>query len=419
MNKPADLLPPNSTPLERALVNAGNAGVAYPPLVRDALVPERIPAHLLPWMAYNFSIDAWSDVWPLEVKRAAIRNSFRFHQLKGTMAGLRWAARLADTEIIKAVNPPSKLFAAPSLTEEQRRTFLARYPELRIFPFRARGNRGRRGGRFGWLGLYHRNDFCGSIYPLQSGAAARLTPRAQIVDGGIVTELATISREWDWRETKVSQTVEIRRRSTRRYGAFMGSFFRFAPGMGARARIYSVTTEQAIAVPGHEKLALRTVTPSLTPISVVADDVRQRGLRRGMFAGAAFPGGGFNFAHPTGTTARDRIYKRLYLFDPARALERRGRTTHIGASRLGMPPFWSELTVKIRNKRPKRAFGPYVYGFLVKPDNTKYENALRLLRVTKRASTKVLINTKTVRTITAGVSHLAGEVVAGQLEGIA
>lgn len=81
------LLPLNSTPLERA-IEATFAETTLIPL-RTLYNPDTCPAHLLPHLAWTWSVDRWDPAWPEPVKRAAIKASFYIHKHKGTIGALR------------------------------------------------------------------------------------------------------------------------------------------------------------------------------------------------------------------------------------------------------------------------------------------------------------------------------------------
>lgn len=81
------LLPLNSTTLERA-IEATFAETTLIPL-RTLYNPDTCPAHLLPHLAWAWSVDRWDPAWPEPVKRAAIKASFYIHKHKGTIGALR------------------------------------------------------------------------------------------------------------------------------------------------------------------------------------------------------------------------------------------------------------------------------------------------------------------------------------------
>lgn len=81
------LLPLSSTQLERA-IEAALAETTEIPL-RTLYNPDTCPAHLLPWLAWTWSVDRWDSGWTEAVKRSAIRSAFYVHAHKGTIGALR------------------------------------------------------------------------------------------------------------------------------------------------------------------------------------------------------------------------------------------------------------------------------------------------------------------------------------------
>jgi len=82
-------LPPNTTPLERALAKACAALADVPVPIRDLWSSDRCPVALLPILAWSFSVDRWDDAWSESTKRATIKASRYIHQHKGTIAAVR------------------------------------------------------------------------------------------------------------------------------------------------------------------------------------------------------------------------------------------------------------------------------------------------------------------------------------------
>ncbi len=83
----ASLLPINSTTLERAIEAAGSDRPDVP--LRVLYNPDTCPAHLLPQLAWSWSVDRWDEKWSEAVKRSVIRSSFYVHSRKGTIGALR------------------------------------------------------------------------------------------------------------------------------------------------------------------------------------------------------------------------------------------------------------------------------------------------------------------------------------------
>ncbi len=81
------LLPLNSTQLERAIEAALAEKTEIP--LRALYNPDTCPAHLLPWLAWTWSVDRWDSRWSEAVKRSAVRSAFYVHAHKGTIGALR------------------------------------------------------------------------------------------------------------------------------------------------------------------------------------------------------------------------------------------------------------------------------------------------------------------------------------------
>ncbi|RXE99584.1 phage tail protein I [Pseudoalteromonas sp. PS5] len=53
--------------------------------------PELCPEPLLPFLAWNYSVDEWDESWSLQVKRQVVADAFTVHQYKGTPFALQKA----------------------------------------------------------------------------------------------------------------------------------------------------------------------------------------------------------------------------------------------------------------------------------------------------------------------------------------
>ena len=97
------LLPPNTTPLERAIEQTQ---AVFDPAIK---VPglwnaDTCPASALPYLAWALSVDEWDHTWSEDRKRAVIRESREIHQRKGTPSAIRRALAAMgqpDAEIIE------------------------------------------------------------------------------------------------------------------------------------------------------------------------------------------------------------------------------------------------------------------------------------------------------------------------------
>lgn len=114
----SDLLPPNSSPLEDALVNAIDAALSNVPVnVRDVWSVEECPVDLLPWLAWAFSVDTWRDDWPEHIKRGVIRASVATHKIKGTRKAVANVVESFGGDIVIIENFEKQLRGVPHTFE--------------------------------------------------------------------------------------------------------------------------------------------------------------------------------------------------------------------------------------------------------------------------------------------------------------
>ncbi|KQO07859.1 phage tail protein I [Sphingomonas sp. Leaf242] len=90
------LLPPNATPLERA-IEAATARISDVTAPIDTLLdPAAIDADWLPWLGWGLSLDSWDADWSEAVKRQAVAESIALHRIKGTRVSVEIALRRFD-----------------------------------------------------------------------------------------------------------------------------------------------------------------------------------------------------------------------------------------------------------------------------------------------------------------------------------
>lgn len=78
------------TRLEKQLERTGGEAVeALPIPVRVLHSPADCPAPLLPWLAWERSVDYWRDDWSEQTKRDVIAASVAVHRKKGTLVAIR------------------------------------------------------------------------------------------------------------------------------------------------------------------------------------------------------------------------------------------------------------------------------------------------------------------------------------------
>lgn len=396
----ATLLPANATPLERALEQTlAQATLASDPAeaIVPAYRPQAIPERLLPWLAWAFDVPLW-PAEPAE-RRGIVSGSWRLHRLRGTLGGLKSIAHYAGAEVIQAITPPAKSYVGPALTRAQRNAFVARYPQLRIYRHRTQGQR---------IGL-HCGDPLGRWLPVQTDALVRIAPRAYLYKDGTETELTVLERKTETRTaTAQSSTVtEVSIPGAAGRLSFVARFPGYLTVTEAARRFYRLRLRQTYQ-DSRETLRKHIALPGLAPIDIHPDAIAQTGQATGVHAGQ------FVARSMLASTAGDRLYQRLYLFDPDVEVIRRSATLNLNAGRLGMPAHHAELALRVPGQRHKLATGSFVRGHLLACEHARLKHSLQALRQMARASDRISINTAIERPALAGQSVLAGAVVAGQ-----
>lgn len=100
----SDLLPQNSTPLERDLAQALAEIENMDTPAQLMWNPDRIPASFLPWLAWTLSVDDWDPGWSEMRKREVIKGSVALHRTKGTRASVEMALEVmgyGDARIVE------------------------------------------------------------------------------------------------------------------------------------------------------------------------------------------------------------------------------------------------------------------------------------------------------------------------------
>lgn len=82
------LLPPSASPLELAVAEACAVIGDIPAPLRESWSPHTCPANLLPWLAWAFGVEEWSESWTDDQKRAAIAAALPVKRVKGTIGAV-------------------------------------------------------------------------------------------------------------------------------------------------------------------------------------------------------------------------------------------------------------------------------------------------------------------------------------------
>lgn len=83
------LLPPNSTELERKVCTVTAKATSLDVKIKTLSTITNAPNQFLPLLAWQNSVDRWNRNWSDKEKRAQIKAAFKIHQKKGTVASLK------------------------------------------------------------------------------------------------------------------------------------------------------------------------------------------------------------------------------------------------------------------------------------------------------------------------------------------
>ncbi|STK48091.1 putative tail protein I (gpi) [Escherichia coli] len=94
------LLPPSASNFMRCAEAVGTRITDIPVDLNTLWSPDTCPVHLLPYLAWAFSVDRWDRNWPEETKRQVIRDAWLIHRHKGTISALRRAIEPLDISFV-------------------------------------------------------------------------------------------------------------------------------------------------------------------------------------------------------------------------------------------------------------------------------------------------------------------------------
>ncbi|MBO6755752.1 MAG: phage tail protein I [Roseibium sp.] len=409
-----NILPDNGTALKIAVDEAGAARTGIPFALRDIHNPDTVPEALLPWLAWQLSVDVWDDDWPVEKKRHVVSIAYDLHRHKGTLWALESHVRLSGGTLVRALVPPDKTHAMPALTDAERDRFLARFKQLRIYGFAERSQQQFK--TFTTAANQRGKHFIGEGKPYDAATYTRYARRAKLYEprDGSLTDLTLRTVKFTEFSGQATDYEEIVLPPKPTNGIYAGQppkaklFLSLSDHVAERIVSVAIPREWNYRI-GQSQY--RTVSTGLTPTYVEPEGVAEKGTRTKT---QMFTGDVLNKRFLPPSTAWQRIYERFFLFEKDRLPAARPRAMHVGYTRLGMPAFHAELKVAVRNKRPGRAVNGYVHGFIYHTPRESLNRVIDATRAGKALRDKIWLNTKTVRQVEAG-DILAGEIVAGGL----
>jgi hypothetical protein len=409
------LLPPNHTAFEEAFDLTGaridELSVEIPKLVR----PWEVSSLHLPWLAWGLSVDLWEPEWSEERHRALAVRALPMHARKGTQASIAEHIRIMGAEPRRFIVPPAKTYLMERFTEEERQTFLARFPQLRVYPFVARGTY--RFAHFTSAAFGRARAFLDASCIKDVGAWSRYVRTAKLWDRGAETTLTIravtpegVGRfhaaEFDEVVLAAKPTRALHLDAPPRAKAFLVDDF------GVAQRMIRIPRDASYSYRlGRETYT--TAWPNADLIDVRPQSVAERhegqpnalyATRRQFVVGKHLPP----------TIAWQHIYERWHIHKPDRVPDVRVRSTHLGYTRLCMPPFHAEIRTRISGTQAPRTAGLFVTGHLITGDRRPIGRVREAVRVSKSLRDRILLDTKTFRFPRAGDRLKVGTVTLGR-----
>jgi phage tail P2-like protein len=125
------------TGFEAALadVDAERLTDTYAEAIIDTWNPWQIAYEHLPFLAWAMGVNLWESWWSEEFQRSWVARQWYLKSIRGTRAGLDEFVVAVGGSVKRATVPPARAYGTVRLTDEQRIAYIARFPQLRIYPF--------------------------------------------------------------------------------------------------------------------------------------------------------------------------------------------------------------------------------------------------------------------------------------------
>lgn len=415
-------------------------------LIIDVWDPYKIPYHLLPYLAYAMGVNLWEDWWTEDIQRDWVARQWPLKSIRGTRAGLEEFTKAIGGQVKRVISPPAITYPLPSYTEEQRQAYVARFAQLRLYPYVPRellpwlcylGKHYNKHGERTWL---NNGSFLGPLkplYPTNQDQGGRYTRTAKLWDRGVETTLT-------FRTVQMEDAGEAPVEDVRTYDEamlpghigdkyFIGmdakwprpkNTFTGKTGYGIFLGRLDPTEQRLIRIPRDGRLELvmgkakyLTVSPSVELIDIypehtyVSHPRRKTELyaRRGDFLLG-------KFLPPS--NAWQYVYEKWYIFDADRVPDHRIGGVYLGRTRLGIAPYTAEAKVQMFTHAPQFyiRLGGYLRGYLRPEDTEPITRLRRGVVASKSLRDTILLDTMMMRPLQVRDQVLAdGRYYVGQL----
>jgi hypothetical protein len=124
----------------------------YAEIIRDQWDPYKISKRNLPFLAWALGVNLWESWWSEEFSRYWAANQWQLKGERGSLPGLIKFTRAVNGEVKRVIRPPARAYALRADTDAERAAYVARFPQLRLYPYVDRE-------RLPWLCYTHGHKF--------------------------------------------------------------------------------------------------------------------------------------------------------------------------------------------------------------------------------------------------------------------
>lgn len=402
--------------------------------VADVWNPYAISYRNLPFLASAMGVNLWPDWWSEDFKRWWVANQWTFKSLSGTHNGIAMGVSAMGGKLRRMITPPALTYPMHSITSEQRAAYVARFPQLRLYPFYARVqlpylcfvSKAQRNPNGGFLGPIRKS------FTTQANAGGRYTRTATLWDKGVETQLTfrkIVNEDMGPFGVRTYDEVVLPARKGTKY-------FIHEPGKWPRRHhewkhciqlgAFDPVAARMVRIPRDGSLELiqakaiyETVLPHGDLVKVYPEHVGEP-HRNSRFATYGYRTGQHLYKKFLATSvAWQWLYEKWFLFDADRVPDPRRSSTFVGNTRLGMPKYVAEAHIECYGKVSPFVVSQYVRGHFP-PHQTETINRMRSgVRAAMAVRDTVLIQTRIKRVleiadaIMADGTHFVGELVEG------
>jgi phage tail P2-like protein len=428
-----DLLYRQATGLEKALatVDGYRLIATYAEIIRDQWDPYAIRYMNLPYLAWAMGVNLWEEDWDETFRRWWVANQWELKSQRGSLLGTKRFVEAVGGKVVKAIVPPSKFFPTTSYTDADRAAYVARFPQLRLYPFVGRvqlpylcfpakiliGAPPNQTKKFTKNG-----NFTGPLrkfYPTAQDAGGNYTRTATLWDRGIETQL-TFRTVTDFNAkygvTTYDEVMLPARLNNHYYMGEDGKYL-LPKGHPTRQNKYGIflgaddgTLARMIRIPRDGRLNLsqakaiyQTIVPGGQLINLYPDYVAEihPTAKTRLFGGVGKVKQFMQGKYLPPTCSWQFLYERWYILDRDRAPDYRKGWTYMGVARLGIPRYSAVLKIEMFGVwRPWfLRIGGFMRGCTRAPDTSAIDKLRRAVTASMAIRDTVGIDTKVKRVI--------------------